>query len=145
MEDYQKAYEKALKLLKIRPHIGKELERKLVFRGFSSEIAARVTEKLKEQGLIDDKQFSLAFLNSLIRFKSFGFYGLLAKLLQRGITKPEAEKLLKENFSVETEKQTAFRLVKNDRRKDKIKLAQKLSRKGFRTEVISDVLKTHFF
>jgi regulatory protein len=140
MSDFEKAREKALKLLKIRPHSSAELCRKLVLRGFNETEAKSVAQALQEEGLINDAEFAQLFLDSLIRFKNFGYYGLLAKLRQRGIEKSMAEQLLREFLPIEEELQIAQKVVSKERQPDKMKLAQKLSRKGFRSEVINQAI-----
>lgn len=162
-EQYQKASEKAMQLLKIRLHGTAELARKLSLRGFNREVIEKVTADLTESGYLNDQQFTENFLDNLIRYKTFGFFGLKAKLMQRGIVGSEAERLLKEKLPLEAEKEIASRLLKKFEGADKInpvrsktslasadaqqhrtsngiKLAQKLSRKGFRGEVISKIL-----
>ena len=137
-------YEKALKLLKIRPHHSEELARKLKLRGFERAQIVEVIKKLQEENLIDNEQFAQMYLDELIRNKSFGFYMLKAKLMQRGIAGAEAESLLREKLSIEDEKQIALKVVEKEERigkgVDKIKLSQKLSRKGFRNDVIRSVI-----
>jgi regulatory protein len=139
---YQKAYEKAQKLLKIRPHHSMEIQRKLTMRGFDRDMASQVISQLTAEGLLDDARFAEIYLDSLTRYKTFGFFGLKAKLMQRGIAGSEAESLLKQNLSLAAEKEIALRVVEKFREPDKMKLAQKLSRKGFRSEVIREVLSS---
>jgi regulatory protein len=137
----KKVYDKAIELLKIRPHHSFELTKKLLMRGFDREEVASVIQKLQEENLIDNAQFAQAYLDELIRNKSFGFYGLKAKLMSRGIASNEAEQLLKENLSLEKEKEIALQVVERTGDLDKVKLAQKLQRKGFRGDVIREVIK----
>lgn len=138
------AYEKSLKLLKIRPHHSEELTKKLLVRGFGRDQVNSAIQKLTEEKLVDNEQFAQVYLDSLIRYKTFGFYGLKAKLMQRGIEGKAAEQLLRENLSIEDEKNIAMKVVEGEGRRekgiDKIKLAQKLSRRGFRTEVIQQII-----
>lgn len=136
--------EKAHSLLKIRLHHSKELEKKLLMRGFDRKETTALIDQLKTEGLLNDEQFAQLYLDSLIRNKTFGFYGLKAKLMQRGIAGNNAEALLKANLSLEQEKEIALRVVERNKNVEKIKLAQKLSRKGFRSEVIAQVLKHSF-
>lgn len=133
--------EKAHSLLKIRPHHSRELEKKLLMRGFNREETTALIDQFKSDGLLNDEQFAQAYLDSLTRFKTFGFYGLKAKLMQRGIAGNEAEALLKANLSLEQEQEIAMRVVEKFQEQDKIKLAQKLSRKGFRSEIIREIIK----
>ncbi len=134
------AYEKAVKLLKIRPHHSDELTKKLLMRGFDRDEINGVIQKLTDEKLIDNAAFAQMYLDELIRNKTFGFYGLKVKLMQRGVASNEAEVLLKENFPQELEKQIAFKVSEREKGTDKMKLAQKLQRKGFRTEVIRAVI-----
>ena len=69
---------------------------------------------------------------------------LRAKLQQRGIDTQTATELLEENFSNEQELAVAQKFLNRNKNKDKIKLAQALSRKGFRAPIISNVLKEAF-
>jgi regulatory protein len=138
------AYEKAVQLLKIRPHHANELAKKLLIRGFNREDVDAVILKLAELKLIDNDLFAQNYLEELLRYKSFGYYGVKAKLMSRGIASNEADNLLKENLTIEKELEIAEKVVmregRNVKREDKIKLAQKLQRKGFRSEVIRLVI-----
>ena|SRR5471030_1582926 len=132
--------EKAKSLLKIRPHHSKELERKLLMRRFNREQITGLIEQFNADGFLNDEQFGQLYLDELLRTKTFGFYGLKAKLMSRGIDGNDAERLLKENLSLEMEKEIARRVVERVGKIDKVKLTQKLSRKGFRGDVIREVI-----
>lgn len=140
-----KAYDKAVKLLKIRPHHSSELTRKLLARGFDSSEVASVITKLQEENLIDNEAFAQNYLDELLRNKTLGFMGLKVKLLKRGIAGNEAEKLLQENFSIEKERENAQKLLDKWANLSKEKIAQRLSSRGFRSELIRDVLRSHLF
>ena len=139
-------YEKAIKLLKIRPHHSEELTRKLLLRGYNREEVREVIQKLAEEKQFDNESFAQMYLDELLRNKTFGFYMLKAKLMQRGVASNEAESLLKENLSIEDELKIATKIMEGEERRgkgiDKIKIAQKLQRRGFRSEVIN---KLHLF
>src|SRR3989344_2663803 len=105
------AYEKAVGLLKIRPHYSGELAKKLTLRCFKRQEVDEVINRLHDSGMLNDAQFAEAFLANLIRFKTFGFYGLKVKLMQRGMASQDAEVLLKENLSLEQEQEIAERLL----------------------------------
>jgi regulatory protein len=139
-----KTYEKALKFLKIRPHHSAELTRKLSMRGFDRAEISDAINQLKGEGLLNDKQFAEMYLESLLKYKTFGYYGLKAKLLSRGVASKDADNLLTKNLLVEQEYQIAQKLVNKSRGLDKIRLSQRLSRKGFRSEVISQIINLEF-
>ena len=136
----QNAYDKAIALLKLRPHYSVELARKLSLRHFKREEIQEVIRKLTEQGLLNDEQYAQAYLDELIRRKPYGFYMLLKKMLSRGIGKAEAQQLLAERFELAAEEANARRVLDRERGGDKMKLAQKLSRQGFRSEAIRRVI-----
>jgi regulatory protein len=142
-EKRQKIYDRAVVLLKIRPHTSAEITRKLILKGFNATSVREVTDELMQQGLINDQQFAENFLENLIKFKTFGFYGLKAKLMQRGIDRETIDSLLAEKLSLEVESEIAKRLIDRNKNMERIKLMQKLSRKGFRAETIQEVLKSH--
>jgi|SRR3989344_2478327 len=133
------AYDKAIQLLKIRAHHSGELERKLLMRKFSRGEVDETIKRLVQERLLDNSQFAENFLHNLIKYKNFGFYMFKAKLMQRGMSGSEAEALLKENLPLEVEKEIVLRVVERNKNLDKLKLAQKLSSRGFRSEIIRAV------
>lgn len=134
-------YNKALKLLEPRQHSVYELERKLLLRGYNQDLVSQVIAKLQDQDYLNDQRFAQTFLDSLIRYKTFGYYGLKAKLLSRGIASNQTEVLLKEHLPFERERETALKVLDKSSGQPKLKIAQKLSRKGFRNDVIQSVLQ----
>jgi len=134
-------YDKAISLIKIRPHFSVELARKLSLRGFKSEDIKNVINQLRDQGMLNDDQFAQMYLDELIRNKTFGFYGLKAKMMQRGIEGSEAERLLKEKLSYELERELALKILDKSANLPKQKIAQRLSSKGFRSDTIRSVLQ----
>ena len=133
-------YDRATKLLKIRPHHSEELRRKLLLRGFENEEVGAVITKLQEENLINNESFAQMYLDELLRTKTLGFMGLKVKLLSRGIASNEADKLLKENYSFEQERESAKKLLDKWTNLPKQKKAQRLSSRGFRSEVIREVI-----
>ena len=49
----------ALKLLGLRNHSRRELERKLLKKGYGAESIAEVVEKLTSRGVLDDRAFGI--------------------------------------------------------------------------------------
>lgn len=135
------AYEKSLKLLKIRPHHSSELTKKLLMRGYDKEEIDLVISKLQEENLIDNDLFVQAYLDELLRNKTYGFYGLKSKLLQRGIASNEADTALRESLTFEKELEIAKKVLNKSGNLPKQKIAQRLSSKGFRNDVIRTILQ----
>jgi regulatory protein len=137
---YQNVVDKALKYLDRRAHTYQELLKKLKLKGFDKEIIIQALEELKEKKYIDDLQFARTFLENLIRYKTFGYYGLMVKLRQRGIEDSAIKELLEELLPIDVETEIAQRLLRKYKNLDKKKTAQILARKGFRTEVSRTIL-----
>lgn len=135
----EKVLNQALKFLERRLHTVHELRRKLEMKGCDQKLVEEAIRKLIEQDYLNDRRFAEIFLDNLIKYKTFGFYGLKAKLLQRGIDRELIEDLLS-TFSIAEEKQVAQRLLDRKKEKDPVRLARTLSSKGFRTQVIKEAL-----
>src|SRR6266545_4166003 len=96
----------ATKLLSIRMHAKKELENKLNrrFPGLENEkIIQRILNRLEELKVLNDEHFGEIFLDNLIRYKTFGYYGLLMKLKSRGIEDDLAKKLIAQKVTLDVE------------------------------------------
>ncbi len=135
------AYDKAITLLGIRMHTSFELERKLRQKGFEEAEVSAAIERLKTERYLNDDDTALSYLNSLINHKTFGYYGIKAKMQQKGISSSLIERLLEENFSLAIEEELAKKyLSKNKKSGDKA--AMGLKQKGFRNEVIAKLVKS---
>jgi len=137
----EKVYEKAIKLLKIRPHHSEELRKKLLLRGFEQEAIESTIGKLQHEGLLDNERFAQNYLEELLRNKSLGFLGLKVKLLKRGISSSEADQILHDSLSYEDERASAQKLLDKWTNLPKQKIAQRLSSRGYRNQTIRDILR----
>lgn len=138
----QAVYDKAIKLLSMRQHTTGELQRKLKSRGFADADILPVLQRLEELKFLDDQRFAEIFVDNLKRYKTFGYYGIKAKLAARQVPSDIAARALKEFFSSDDElavaKKLAAKFEKRDKRPDQI--MRSLAGKGFRTEIIRKVL-----
>jgi regulatory protein len=91
----------ALKLLGLRGHSCKELEVKLLKKGYSVESIGPVLEKLTLQGVLDDRMFGAALLQSRSRRKPSGKRKVGAELRKKGVSESLIGELLKEYDSAE--------------------------------------------
>ena len=140
MQDhYQAAYDKAVDLLSRRMHTAAELRRKLRLKKFENEVITQVIQRLFELKVLNDQRFAEIFLDNLIKYKAFGYFGLKSKLMQRGIDTRIAEELLEANLPIETEAAIARKLLRKSS-DSRDQLIMKLKRKGFRTQTITKVL-----
>jgi len=138
----------ALKLLGLRNHSRKELEQKLLKKGYTSESIEPVLEKLTTEGILDDKKFSIELIRSRSRRRPSGTLLLCAELKKRGVADTIIKELLKEYESVKLCHKAAEKKIGSlreatdgDRRK---KLEIFLRNRGFGWQEIQIVLKDFF-
>jgi regulatory protein len=86
----------ALKLLGLRNHSCKELERKLLKKGYSSESIGVVLEQLTRQGVLDDRMFGIELIRSRSKRKPSGKLKLSTELRKKGVSETLICELLKD-------------------------------------------------
>ena len=91
----------ALKLLGLRSHSQKELEQKLLRKGYTGESIEPVLEKLTLQGVLDDLVFGMEVIKSRSRRKPAGKLKMRAELRKKGVPENFISDLLKEYDSSE--------------------------------------------
>ena len=152
----EKAYEYAVFLLGIRLRTEGELREKLRIRDYELRITDKVIKQLKDLRYIDDQRYAEIFLDNLKKYKSWGYYGIKKKMMEKRLPPSIVESVLSEGLSEEEEQKIAERYLKKQETGDKIrdkkpryqiptnrgrygaqqKIAQKLRAKGFRGGVI---------
>ncbi len=135
----------ALKLLGLRNHSQKELERKLLKKGYETESIVSVLEKLTRQGVLDDRIFAMELIRSRSRRKPAGKLKIGVELRKKGVSEPIIGELLKEYDSTAlcyraAEKKIAslYQLTDAERKR---KLEVFLNNRGFEWQEIQTVLK----
>lgn len=91
---FRSAYEKALRLLSVRPYAEKELFRKLTLK-FSKESAERAIEKVKSYGYLDDEAYANEFARHLFETKKYDLRRIETELKIKGISAEITAKTLK--------------------------------------------------
>ncbi|MDR1655099.1 MAG: recombination regulator RecX, partial [Treponema sp.] len=104
-----RAEKRALALVARAEQCSAGLSRKLEKRGYSTAVVRTVVSRLLEQGIVDDRRYALRWLASRLARSPECPRKLLAALLNRGISREDAEKTLKETLPPEEE----YRLLKN--------------------------------
>ncbi len=162
-DNSEKAYEYAVFLLSLHLRTVGEVLDKMSKRGYTQAVIAQVIDRLKDQKYLDDQRYAEIFLENLKLYKSFGYYGIKKKFLEKKLPPEIVEALLSEGLSISEELKIARRLLKKegyavkepstadnevqymtyddaDKNKQKQKMAQRLKSRGFRSEVISKLL-----
>ncbi len=163
-DNIDKAYEYVVFLLSLKLRTIGEILKKMADRGYNQQVIDKVIERLKDQKYLDDERYAEIYVENLKIYKTFGFYGIKKKLMERKLPAVIIDRILSENLSVEEEEKIARRFLKkegfavkspvdaeeaiglhyrtfdDEASKSKQKLANRLRSRGFRGEVISRLL-----
>ncbi len=97
------------RLLDRRLRTRRDLERKLVDRGFRREIASVVLDRFVEQGVHSDRRYAEAWCRDTLRAKAVGRRYLVGKLAERGVARGIAEEVVGAELDDELERELAER------------------------------------
>jgi regulatory protein len=145
--NFRKAKKYAFKLLSYRGRSEKELEDRLVKKGFSKTVASSTIGYLKKLELINDKAFAETLRREALTKKLLSNYGAKRFLLSRGIPRVIAEEILSntKNDDIENAKRLVDKKLKSiinySPLNKKKKLYNLLSRRGYSSDTIYKVLK----
>lgn len=144
---FEAAREVALRQLDVRARSRSELETAITSRGFSSEVAASVIERLTQLGLVDDLAFARAFSRG--RFEAAGKTGsvLRVDLHRKGIS-PEIIDTVLSEIGVDEQFERALNLAQKkmrsmpncDDQAVRRRIFSMLGRKGYSPQVCIRVL-----
>ncbi len=145
----EKALAYSFRLLKIRLRSARELRDKLILRGYNASDVEAILAYLIDSGEVNDQFFAKCWVEDRMNLNPKALLALSIELKERGISKDIIDntllKLLKEyDFS-----KLAFELAKErlatfeksiDSQIAKRRIFDYLSRKGFETSIIDEVL-----
>lgn len=145
MDDLEKGYSYVIYLLSLKLRTEGEIINKLKIKNYKLKIIEEVIQRLKENKYLDDQRYAEVYLDNLKKYKTFGYYGIKKKLMEKFLSSAVIENVLNEGFGEEEEMKIAERLVRKYESgirsyEEKQKLAQKLKAKGFRVGVITKVI-----
>ncbi len=138
----------ALKLLGMRSHSRDEIRRKLLKKGYVPEDIEAVVERLKSQGLLDDRIFGTELIKSRSRRKPLGKLKMRAELGRKGVPDNVISELLQDYESLKLCQQAAERKIRSlrsttDEARQK-KLETFLHNRGFEWHEIQIVTRRLF-
>lgn len=150
------AKDAALRILASGPRTVREVEDRLLSRGFDASAAERAIERLRRVSLLDDRAFVRSFLRTELLRAPQGMRLLVVKLRRRGVPPAlvqEIDSLLQEDTDLverslgsETERgRAAFHQLRRGRAGlppdvYRRRITQALARRGFEWDVIRDLL-----
>lgn len=147
-EQFTKCKSYAFDLLIRRSYSAKELSDKMKAKGFTPEAINRTLELLEKLGYVKDEKFAKEWVENRIMNKPKGKIVLEHELLAKGIDKDTVDRVLAEIDDSE-EKEMAFQLAQKrlkayknlNRITIKRRLFSYLLRRGFSSEIVSDVIR----
>jgi len=147
---FEKARQKAFRLLSLRGRSVKELRSKLLEKGFGDPVVNRVIAGLRELGYLDDAAFAREWARSLAANRLYGNRRLETSLLEKGISSGLIREAIagvrKEHPEREALEAVVRKKLKGRKpgdldRRDKQRLARSLLGKGFPSGLIFDFLR----
>ena len=137
------AHEAALKYLGLKMYSRLDLKQRLLAKKYDPAEVEGVLNELAEIGLLNDELYAETYLNNLIAYRSFGYYGIRAKLMQKKIDRALVDRILKKRLDIETEQKIARRFLAKSAKAGRPRqaLMRALAQKGFRTQVIVTVIQ----
>lgn len=151
--EFGKAYSRALEYCLMRPHSSHEIKDYLYRKtkatldkkgnikpGISTEIAARIYDRLLEKGHIDDMKFASYWVNNRSLKKGVSRRKLISELRVKGVDSSIIEKLLADTGRNDLDE--AKKVVDRKRRHypDDHKLTMYLARQGFSYDIAKQAL-----
>jgi regulatory protein len=83
--DLHQALQKAYRLLSLRAHSAREIEKKLRERGFPAAVVKEALEKLHDLKYLDDHSFASQWVRNLAANKLWGNRKIIASLQEKGV------------------------------------------------------------
>lgn len=137
-------YEKALRLLASRSHFVRQLEEKLLRRGFEAGAVERVLERLVGDGVLDDRRVAAEFVRGRLRRGPMGRRRMWQELMRRGAEEAAVEAAIEAAYAEIDEAEATRRAAaawSRRGRRDPAALARHLDRKGFPSGAIVEVVE----
>ncbi len=138
-------YDQAVKLLARRTHFRREIEEKLLRRGYPADEVAETLERLAARRYLDDAEAARQFVaGRLARSGGYGRARLAAELAARGVEGEVARQVLDDLLpedDLPAARAEARRWAGAAGRKAPEALARRLERRGFSARAIAAVLR----
>jgi len=144
-EAEEDAYQRALRLLGLRPRSESELRSYFDRHRFAPEIQARVLARLGELGLVDDRAFARMWVEDRQAFRPRSARVLKGELRQKGVEAEAIEAALEGANDEQAAYQAALKVSRRlrglSREVFRRRLGSALARRGFDYEVIKPIVQ----
>lgn len=138
-------YDRAVRLLAVRPHFRAELQAKLVQRGYPAEEIEAALDRLVAERYLDDVRAARDFVAHRREQKAEGRIRLRAELIRRGASRDAVAAALEDipENDLEAARKAAEKWARSHK-PDPAALARHLARKGFSRHAIVAVSNLDF-
>ncbi len=102
METEAQVYDCALNILAYKDRSSREMLEKLVEKGAAVEIAEDVVERLRKEGLIDERRYAFSVYRAWLKKRLYGRKHLEGELMRKYVDREAAREVL-ESFTEEEE------------------------------------------
>ena len=149
MNDLDRAYLSALRILRYRFNSAAELRRKLIAKGIERELIDQVLVKLTNEKWLDDARFAGAYVRTRI-LKRIGRARIRRELMAAGVADDIIEDAIRANINAEDEREKAIaagtkRLAilqrRNDPQQTRNKLTVYLLKQGYDGALVRSIVK----
>ncbi|MCD8175195.1 MAG: recombination regulator RecX [Phascolarctobacterium sp.] len=106
MDGEAQVYDCALTILSYKDRSGREMMKKLLENGADVEIAEAVVERLRKEGLIDERRYAISVYRSWLKKRLYGRKHLEGELMRKYVDREAAAEIL-ESFTQEEEDERA--------------------------------------
>ncbi|HEY8131089.1 MAG TPA: regulatory protein RecX [Thermoanaerobaculia bacterium] len=149
MDDPDRCYASALRILRHRFNSTAELKRKLRTKGFTKEDIDPTIQRLAAEKWLDDERFAGAFVRTRAR-KRIGRLRIRRELMGAGVEDEIIARAVGENVDSDDERQTAIRTAQRrlpilirryGEQAARNKLAAYLLKQGYEAALVRDIVK----
>ncbi|MBS3758890.1 MAG: RecX family transcriptional regulator [Desulfobacterales bacterium] len=146
LNENDKAFQRAVSYLAVRPRSRKEIVQHLEKKEFSPEAIENTIQRLESYGYINDAEFARLWVENRLRHRPRGIFGLTFELKQKGIREDIIEDVLNgydehsagwAALSPKLEKWRHLQEIECRR-----KIYNFLNRRGFSSSTIRDICET---
>ncbi|MFA6821146.1 MAG: regulatory protein RecX [Sphaerochaetaceae bacterium] len=123
--------DKALDYLARREHTRRELEVKLLNKGFSKELIGPQLDQLEGANLLSDYRFAQNYIASRLRKSPEGAKMLIMRLLQKGVSREMAQTVIQNSYNSEEALELALERAIRRVGKEREDLLKELQKRGF--------------
>lgn len=143
-----KAYSLCIQFLSYRMRTKREIYNYLIKKEIDEEAIPEIIDRLVREKLVDDREFALMFTRTRIQTSLKGPTVVKQEIMEKGVTSEIADEAI-ELFTYDIQKEKAEKLLdkkskqqqKHSHFKEKQKLQQHLMEKGFRGDVVKELLE----